>query len=81
MLLVELWFQNEEVLRKIQSHLSETEYKDIMEYRLEGGIKGNETDRCHLWVTKDEILRFRPGDNSAIYAATKRLIEKGIDAE
>ena len=78
---VNLWFQNEEILRKIQAHLSETEYEDIMEVRLEGDIQGKETDRCHLWVTKDEILRFRPGDHSAVYAATKRLIEKGIPEE
>ena len=78
---VNLWFQNEEILRKIQAHLSDKEYIDIMEVRLEGGIEGKETDRCHLWVTKDEILRFRPGDHSAVYAATKRLIEKGIPEE
>ena len=80
-LTVNLWFQNEEILRMIQAHLSDTEYLDIMECRLEGGVQGKETDRCHLWVTKDEILRFRPGDHSAVYAATKRLIEKGIPAE
>ena len=78
---VNLWFQNEEILRKIQAHLSDKEYIDIMEVRLEGGIEGKETDRCHLWVTKDEILRFRPGDHSAVYAATRRLIEKGIPEE
>ena len=75
---VNLRFQNEEILRKIQAHLSETEYEDIMEVRLEGDIQGKETDRCHLWVTKDEIFRFRPGDRKSIDAITERLIEKGL---
>ena len=75
MLTVDLQFQDKEILRQIQSLLSESEIEDVMERRF---LDGKEKESFHLWVTKDEIFRFRPGDRKSIDAITERLIEKGL---
>ena len=71
-------FDDPEILKLIQALTLEDEYHDIMEYHASEGIS---TACWHLWVTRDEIIRFQPGDKSGIKKATQKLIEKGILTE
>lgn len=73
--LINFDFTDPAVLQEIQATLSPNEYRDIVEKHT---VNGHDTEIYHLWVCRDEILRFRVGDRSEIKKATLRLIEKGI---
>ena len=46
-------------------------YIDNIERRTDGTV-------YHVWVCKDEVFKFKPGDSAAIKSATERLIEKEL---
>ena len=71
---VNLDFRNPDVYAEIQKKMDDDEYIDSVETHADG-------KNYHIWITKDELLRFQTGNRAEIKAATKRLIEKGIITE
>ena len=64
-------FTNPDVYTVIQKLMPDNDYIDSVESHETG-------ETYHIWITKDELIRFQTGDREERRQAVKRLLQKGI---
>ena len=64
-------FKNPDVYAVIQKLMPDGDYIDSVEEHENG-------ETYHIWITKDELIRYKTGNREEERQAVKRLLQKGI---